>query len=135
MTDITVVSVKHTGSKFLSKLLCCDFTHYHGKPHGNIASPIRDPYLVYQTWYSRRKLNLDDMWKEWDIFNRTFLRQKVWVVSVDKHIGLEELSNHIGRKLETDWEPVGSLKRIQAPEIDLSPIYNLEVVKRYGYGI
>lgn len=142
---ISILSVKHTGTNFIHQLLR-EFIGEVRSSHYNslesfttpeiIISPIRDPWRVYRTWYSRGRFG-PEFFSEWNIFNEAWKTGKVHIVPIDtedKQKHLDGLSDILNTKLSTDWTPVESMTRYNPPEIDLSKIYNLEVVKHF-YGV
>jgi len=106
------------------------YTHWKGEGKF-IISPIRDPYHVYRTWYSRGKFG-PDFYKEWNRFNSA--RDSVHILPVDTNDREEHLKNlgeKMGLELKTQWKPIEHMERFEPPEIDLSEVYNLPVVREY----
>jgi len=100
-----------------------------------VVSPIRDPWDVYVTWYSRDR-DIAEMFDEWYWFDDAYRRQIPLIVPVDtadRETHLDTLSKRLKYSFTTDWSPVESMARKIPPKIDLSGIYELPVVKRF-YG-
>jgi hypothetical protein len=141
---VNLVSVPHTGTKFLRKLLIdhgIDFTmtHYFEFQGGVTVSPIRDPLKCYNT-FMRRQRPISQFYDSWHRFNEFYETQDYPIIPVDvkthRTKALKKLSERLGVPLRTDWKPVGTSKNLDFPEIkavdiDLSEIYALPVVKQY----
>ncbi len=142
LDQVSILSVKHTGTNFLDQLIKeylgpVRAAHWsHSRPDKLpkiVVSPIRNPQDVYTTWYSRGRFG-PEFFKEWQVFNEAFLLGIPTIVPVDtpdREFHLNKLSNRLGVDLQTEWVPVESQTRYPAPEIDLSSIYELEVVKAF----
>jgi len=58
----------------------------------------------------------------------------LWIVPVDtpdRGLHLNALAKRLDTDLKTDWQPVGCGKRNKAEYINLSAIYELQVVKQF----
>lgn len=139
--DIAIISVKHTGTNFISKILednevgrvRCSHWLTSNPNRKFIISPIRDPYETYITWYSRGRFG-PDYYKEWEIFNEAYLKGIAHIVPVDistRKYYLDKLSEEIGIELKTNWKKVEHQERFVPPSISLKNVYDLPVVKRY----
>ena len=158
--DFAIASVKHTGTIFLHTtinkalaqraeerksnppdLLAVRTTHFTVMPGDTWQSrswicPIRDPYSCFVSWYSRGAFG-PEYFTEWLNFNKAWEMGLVDFVLPIDIIGREEelikLSELMDLPLQTDWTPKGSKTRFDPPAIDLSEIYDLPLVKAFGY--
>ena len=143
--EYIIISVKHTGTNFLQKLVkpilgdveVCHWSNGSSVKRFSgykILSPIRNPFDCFVTWYSRDRYGYEFI-KEWNIFNEFFKSGKIAAVlpidTLDKNQHLNKLSEVIGGGLITDWSPVESMQRHTPPKIDLSEVYNLPIVKHF----
>jgi len=141
--NVEVWSVKHTGTNFLRKVLMDAYgvkisvVHWGNQRNyqGDIVSPIRNPKDVYKSWYSRGEFG-PKFFEEWVLLNIAFMEGRTRVLPIDtddRDEHLARMSDFLGIELSTDWEPVKPGVRYEPPEIDLSYIYGMPVVKRF-YG-
>lgn len=140
---LSVHSVYHTGTNFIAKLLrkagwmSVGACHWVAVPkdEGFVISPIRDPWATYVTWQSRGRT--EDFYGLWERFNRAYENNPELMIcpvdTDDRQVYLDALSEKIHCELPTDWSPVESGPRKSVGWVDLSDVYNLPVVKRFGY--
>mgnify|MGYP000076110558 FL=1 len=155
-----LVSVPHTGTRFLQGLTNAPFMHsYEYTTPQNIVdrggsdilcAPLRDPWEVWKTWYQRypnlfyildpdHPKSMETAWRSLAALDREF--GSVIYIPVDvpdrRDEQLQSLSEAMGRDLSTDWEPVAARtqekKLREVPEKDLSWIYQLPFVEEF-YG-
>lgn len=139
---IEVLSVQHTGTQFICKVLndagWMDLNvHHYGAPRaaGLVVSPIRDPFDTWVTWCSRDRK--EDFFTAWRQFNEMYQSNPdLYIVPVDtlsRQMYLNLLASRLKCELKTDWEPVSSSDHKNFKLIDLTEIYELPVVKRYYF--
>lgn len=137
---LRVLSVEHTGTHFLDKLLRTggfrDISASHWGDHrddGFVISPIRRPEDVYRSWVARGRMG-ERFWFSWLRFNERYEAGNVFVLPVDtpdREKRLEALSERLRTTFTTDWEPVGCGPKVEVPDIDLSGLYALPVVRDF----
>lgn len=142
LDNISILSVKHTGTNFLHQIIREGIgdvrtAHYSSSNPDKlpkiVLSPIRHPYDCFVTWYSRGRFG-PDFFTEWKLLNECYLQSIPMIVPVDTDQGpmyLQKMANKLDCILETNWEPVESQTRYTPPNIDLSEVYELEVVQKF----
>lgn len=143
---VAVMSVKHTGTHFLTQLLSESIgpvrtTHWSALNKDMLSeitiSPIRHPDLCYATWYSRNRFG-PAFFEEWKVLNYNFVNDRIHPFPIDtenREFYKQQLEEVLGEKLVTEWKPLGSDKRYEPPKMDLSEVYNLEVVQFFYPGL
>ena len=140
------MSVKHTGTHFLSHLLSETIgpvrtTHWSALNKDMLSeitiSPIRHPDLVYATWYSRDRFG-PTFFVEWEVLNYNWKKDRIHILPIDtdnRDFYLNQLSEILDVPLPTKWEPQGSSHRYEPPKTDLSRVYDLEIVQAFYPGV
>lgn len=154
-----ILSVPHTGTRSLEKIT--GYTHLHSYAYMTpqdilnrnqnevMVVPLREPWAVWTTWFQRyggRKYIMDpdhpksmeSAWRALAALDRYF---DLHYIPVDipgvRDEQLELLSEKMGRKLVSDWIPVGARpekkKTLQPGERNLDFVYNMPFVRRF-YG-
>ena len=138
---VDLFSVPHTGTHFVQSLLKrygveTDLRHYGDGviPRNEvIVSPLRDPWMCWVTHYSRGR-TLDQFYEAWIEFNRYAQNPNVYLLPLDtnnRETYLANLSKRLNKRLSTNWIPVSGGERKKPDEIDLSEVYNLDIVKMF----
>lgn len=138
-----IASVPHTGSRFVQRLLGCEFVHVYAgesleriKRHDLIVVPLRHPMRVAESWKRRGKPIAEHpvhepMLAMWRNLIEVIDPLKPVYVPIDngqRELALKGLGRRIGRMLETDWEPVTDTD-IPRPDVTLSDYERLAVVE------
>lgn len=147
MNQVMIVSVMHTGTGFMRKLLSgvgvgCVNTHWEdfapkSYPESmRFISPLRHPYDTFVSWYSRDKFG-PAFFKQWNEINEAYLKDEIaMILPLDlpnKNEHLHRLSLLLGVEIATDWQRVSSWDRKVPPQTDISEVYGLQIVKDF-YG-
>ena len=136
--DILVFSVPHTGTHFIKYMLEKNgfmpwVRHVNAWSGEDCICPIRDPYETYCTWVTRDRKQ--DFYEQWETLNRICTQGKGFVLPIDtedRGKRLIDLSLKLNREIKTDWNPENVTDRTKIrPVVDLSDIYNLQVVRDY----
>jgi len=137
-----VVSIPHTGTRFLLELLKFNkgfvhVDHAQAKPRildkQVVICPLRDPLKVWVSWHKRNE-SREKFRYCWHRMNELDAVRPIFYFPVDvpqRDFYLSLLANMIGQELTTTWEPVGHEPGEHAPIIDLSDIYALPIAKRF----
>lgn len=152
-----IITVPHTGTRFGESLTGFSYMHSYqyvspedvaDRSGGILLSTLRDPAKVWGTWHARysgghsyildpdHPKSMESAWRGLAALDRIF---DIFYLPVDipgvRDERLAELSELIGKPLETDWAPEGEYrpgkKREDPPEKDLQWIYDLPMVRRY----
>jgi hypothetical protein len=146
---INIFSVPHTGTCFMRQFFDKNHIEHESEHYGLLVgkrkalvggpgiltvSPIREPYMQWISFHSRQT-DFVDYRTSWLLFNERFLMdQDLFILPVDtpdRHKYLNKLEERIGKKLTTDWKPVGGGARKELELPDLTWLYELPVVKKY----
>lgn len=113
---------------------------------------MRDPKLVLKSWHKRRR-SIDQNWnRAWEKLMEIRKEHTLVFFPVDhpeRDKYLQNLSNHFGMELTTEWVPVTELSpdgkppyqswRVQetlpVPELDLTWIYNFLLLEGINYNV
>ena len=152
-----ILSVPHTGTRFLIALTGYDHTHsYEYKSPQQIRdlngdeiliSPLRDPRKVYGTWAARYRdghswvmdpdhpKSMESAWKGLAALDKELDIIYIPVDSPGRSLQLRLLSDKMGVPLRTNWAPVAQFRpgreRPEPPARDLSWIYELPMVRQW----
>lgn len=146
---IKLRTIQHTGTQFFKQLFRAhgvSFNHKHlgrddmpDHPGDITVCTVRDPKTCYISTKSRGRYDqcfhkgyqeLNELWEQQS--------DKIFFIPIDQHDKaqqiLNKLSDTIGIKLSTDWEPISSRRHKTNIElIDLSIEYSLPVIEAF-YG-
>jgi len=152
-----ILSVPHTGTRFLAQLTGYDHMHsYEYKTPQQVMSdnggevlisPLRDPRKVYGTWSARYKdgnswvmdpshpKSMESAWKGLAALDKELDIIYIPVDSPGRSLQLRLLSDKMGVPLRTNWDPVAQFRpgreRPEPPARDLSWIYELPMVRQW----
>ena len=144
-----ILSVPHTGTRFLKDLLKAPHNHVtqanvkeriRAKPI--VCVPLRDPRKVWESWVTRHNSGThspDELYFEyernWRLLEGYDKLKHMYYLPVDhkdRELYLELMARVTNKDLVTHWDPVGHEEPNKAiPNVDLSEIYSLAVVKRF----
>lgn len=147
--DVMLLSVPHTGTRFLRKLIEPTFNlHTHpstglGKTRAMlkisrlIVCPLRDPAKVWES-FCRKGLSDGQFWLSWARLWHLSHEFSIYYMPIDvseSQDRLNLLGEILGRPLKTDWAPVGHEPQHQGEirEHDLADLYAIPFIKRW-YG-
>jgi hypothetical protein len=155
---LKIISVPHTGSNFLKKLLGVGYKHAkaffeYGDPEGRrrypvlpdvMVVPLRHPEDNWQSWV-RRYDGSDAPWvqnhyNQWKCLERLYNEGEEMIFVPldvpDRELYLDALRKHVGKKLLTDWEPVNSTGRKKKEfKKDLSYVWDISFIKEIYGGV
>lgn len=148
-SDLFVISVRHTGTRFTKQLLG-GVPHCHlDKPsvfdkakeyEGRTVVPIRDPRRVLESWHKRGE-KLERFLVSWPRLMDLHKEHQFMFLPVDhpeRRYFLDKLAERLERPLTTDWEPVTEHvtfdQQVPVPNVDLSLIYNFLLLEGIRYG-
>ena len=140
MKDVLIRSIPHTGTHFLMHLIESHgmtprTKHVNGWEGEECICPIRDPYETYCSWATRERQQ--DFTQQWLFLNEIYTQNKGIFLPIDtedRDKYLDRLSDHLKVKLTTDWKPQNSLEGDKLrPKVDLSTVYDLPIVRGFGY--
>jgi len=134
---VIIVSVPHTGTRFLKKRLGIKdhihtvalWEHLLEKTEGRtIISPLRNPVSVWRSTTRRWvtpdiPLDTHSFLRSWYMLHALSLVRDIDFIAIDK-----QQDERI-----TDWAPVGKGDEGRAvhPDIDLKPLYELPFIKEF----
>ena len=110
-----VVSVQHTGSCFMVKLLDCKLAHTShplwrlkaiARDHV-IVTPLRDPRAVWESWLTRNNKTSKYFMQQWNTLKHFDSRCHIFYVPIDRPERdecIQELSEELDRELKPDWD-------------------------------
>lgn len=137
-----ILSVPHTGTRSIKALTGHTGIHVHAPDKEILASltehviaPLRDPWSVYVSFYSRRgtghgtKVSMEHAWERMAYWHE---RLDIFYVPVDVEPELQRkrLSEYLGRELG-EWPHEGHFPSKEPPYKDLSWIYDLPMVREF----
>ena len=140
-----ILSVPHTGTRFLSGLTGHAAIHVHAKDdeidhlarsQPPVICPLRDPWSVYVSDFSRRgtghaiNVSLEYAWRRLAELHE---RYDIFYVPVDQDPDFQRarLEALLGRDLDGAWEPVGHIPSKEPPFKDWAWVYELPMVKEF----
>lgn len=152
--DLFLLSVPHTGTRFTERLLGPLY-----KMHTDlgverkrmprlrlllemsrvIVSPLRDPQKVWAS-FCRRRHTGERFWEGWrilEVLHQEFKIHYLPVDTPDRQLYLDEIAKGLGRKIETDWEPIGNKDVTHGLLLDqdLTEVYAMPMIRdRYFLG-
>lgn len=147
-----IISIPHTGTRFLRQLLgiarrdrTCPHHHILAKSptaHVQMANqvrrgivvPLRDPRAVLATWI-KHKRRVSDYLKSWELLEELDAKWPLLYLCVD-HPKRDEQLAHLARYFElplaTDWQPVGhSEGEPTLPAVEWDEVYYRLPVSRF----
>lgn len=108
---IAIASVRHTGTRFLSRLLGEPLRVHFGEKYlykvkdYKIVTPLRELDKVITSW-ERRQLELKDLHVALGVMTNYPTDFYIPVDSADRETYLAKLSDYLGEDIVTDWAPV-----------------------------
>jgi hypothetical protein len=131
--DYFVMSVQHTGTRFLKDVLQCEASHVQHMFQekwdgtGQLVVPMRHPRKVLQSWCDRAKPMLPRWDIQWDILmNWDTPYIVVPVDTPDREQRLAQVGDFV-----TNWQPIGHMDTPNELTDEHKAIY-ADLINKYG---